>query len=203
MKTLVIEAKSEQNGDQNIERQELLKINEQLLATKEELKSLKNSFDNQIKANEELLQKNRLSEQSIQRLEKEKKESIENADKVSKQMIDELKNETQALRQQNESLTTKMNETLDSKNCRIEELEAIKSELRQIIPTLDTQSDDWVSKIQTNFNEKLSSNSVQSSDGELKIKELESLLIIEREKSNEFQTKATQFASTLSQTVCI
>ena len=199
----LIGAKSEQNGDQNNDRQELVKVSQQLTATKEELKSLKNSLDTDSKTIEELTEKNRLANESIERLEKEKKECIENADKVSQQLNNEMKNESQALRQQNESLTTKLNEALDSRNCRIKELEAIKSELRHIIPSLDTQSDDWVSKVQISFNEKLSSYSVQSSDGEQKFKELESLLNVEREKSNEFQCKATQFASTLFQTVCI
>ena len=199
----LIEAKrQQQNGDQNNEREELIKLNQQLIATKEELKSLENSFENQMITNKELNEKNRLAIESIARLENEKKEFTENTVKMSEELNNCSKKEIQDLKQQNESLRTQLNESLQSRSDQTKELDSVKSSLQQIIPNLDLQSKDWVSKIQILFNDKMSSNSMESSESQQKLKELESLLNIEREKSNEFQSKATQFASTLSQTVC-
>ena len=199
----LIETKQKnQNDDQNSDstRQELVRVSEELTLVKEQMKTLKDSLDVQMKLNEELSEKNRLANETIENFDQVKRECALNATKLSEELNTQLKNDAQDLRLQNESLTTKLNEALDSINLKVKELESVKSELRLIDPSLDTLSNDWVTNIRSNLNEILENKNLNNLS-EDSVKELELLLQTEKERSNELQLKTKQFAEALGQTV--
>ncbi|CAG2112944.1 unnamed protein product [Medioppia subpectinata] len=193
-----------QNGDQNSGKQELIKLNEEMISTKEELKNLKNALENQLRKNEELSEKYELANESIANFDQIKKECIESALKVSEQTNRQLETEKDKLKQQNESLNTELHNISTNNKDNVGELDSIKSSLRLVIPSLNTGSKDWISKLGTTLKEQLSHQSDESSNIERqRVGELESLLTLEKEKSSQLESKCTGFASTLSQTESI
>ncbi|CAG2166396.1 unnamed protein product [Oppiella nova] len=194
----------QQNGDQNLERQEFMKLNEEMIATKEELRNTKNAFENQLRKHEELGDKYRLANESIANFDKVKKEFVESALKVSEEANRQLKTENETFRQQNESLNTKLVDTSNCNKDSVREVDSIKTALRTVIPSLDTESKDWISRIQTTLSDQLSHRSDKSSGADQqRVEALESLLNSEKEKSSQLETKCAEFASTLSQTESI
>lgn len=194
------EQNQSQNNSQNGDKQELERLSGELAKVLEKTKSLEDSLDIQMKLNEELSEKNRLANETIEAFEQVKRECTQNAMKLSEEANTQLKSQAQDLKLQNESLTTKLNEALDAINSKVKDLESIKSELRVVVPSLDTQTEDWITRIGSNLNEILDKNSNNTSV-EQKVEELESLLTAERKRSTELQSKANQFAEALSQTV--
>ncbi|XP_054154304.1 putative leucine-rich repeat-containing protein DDB_G0290503 isoform X2 [Oppia nitens] len=194
----------QQNGEQNNDKQEANRLNEELVLVKEELKNMKNICENQLRNYEELNGKYRLANESIENFDKIKKQSVESALKISDDKNNQLKSEMDVLKEQINSLNVKLNETEKAKHECFQQMDLIKQTLIKSIPSLDTNNKDWISSIEIEINQQLSHNSTQSSsDVQQRLEDLESVLKLEKEKSNQFANKCSEYESTLSQTELI
>jgi len=112
-------------------------------------------------------------------------------------------NELNSLKSDNELINNSLKEKTEILENRIKEIQFAKEVLINILPNFDSNSDNWMTTIESAFNELINQQKQQllltNEQNSQKIDEFESLFKNEQQKNSELELKILHYTKTLSE----